>query len=82
MAILVYLAALALPVYLLHRFRPQAWYWHALAVCAAVALGFLPIPPDLQRRGFDLLLGFFIAALLCWGIGGMVMPLGHREKHA
>ena len=27
LAVLVYLLAMGIPIYLLHRFHPQAWYW-------------------------------------------------------
>ncbi len=82
LAILVYLAALAIPVSTLYHFGPQSWYWHLLAIAAAAALGFVPIPPEYQRRGFDLLLGFALVVLLFWGVGGLILPHRHREKHA
>ncbi len=82
LAVLVYLAALALPVYLLYHFQAQRWYWHVLAVAVAIGLGFVPIPPDLQRRGFDLVFGFTLVFLLLWGVGGLIMPHRHRERHA
>jgi len=81
-AILVYLAAIALPFYALHHFHAVAWYWHLLAIAVAVSLGFYPVPVELQRRGFDLVFGFAIVALLFWGIGGFIVPRAHREKHA
>ena len=82
LAILVYLAAAAIPIWLLYRFHSQAWYWHLLAIAIAAALGFVPIPPDYQKRGFDLVAGFALVALFCWGIGGLAMPHQHHEKHA
>ncbi len=82
LAMLVYLAALAIPVYLLYHFHSQPWYWHVLAIAAGLSLGFVTVPPELQRRGMDLLLGSALVGLLCWGIGGLVMPHRHREKHA
>ena len=82
LAALVYVAAVAIPVYLLYRFGSQSWYWHVLAIAVAVALGFVPIPPDFQKLGFDLLFGFALAALLVWGLGGLIRPHHHRERHA
>ena len=41
-----------------------------------------PIAPELQKRGFDLLVGSVIVMCLFWGIGGFFVQLGHREKHA
>ncbi len=82
LAILVYLAAAAIPVYTLYRFGSQSWYWHVAAIAAAIALGFVPIPPDFQRRGIDLLLGCSLVVLLLWGVGGLILPHRHRERHA
>jgi hypothetical protein len=82
LAILVYLAALAIPGYALYRFQSQSWYWHTLAIAAAIALGIAPIPPDFQKRGFDLLFGFLVVALLFWGVGGLIVYHPHHEKHA
>jgi hypothetical protein len=84
-AVLVYLAAIGIPVYLLYRFRSQAWYWHILAITAGVALGFVPTPPELKSATYDLLFGFVLAMLLIWGVGGLVVfrpHAPHREKHA
>ena len=44
LAVLVYLLAMGIPIYLLYRFQSQAWYWHTLSILAAVAMGFVPIP--------------------------------------
>ncbi len=82
LAILVYLLAVAIPVYLLYHFGPGHWYWHIFAVAAGFGLGLIPIPPDLQKRGFDLLLGFALVALMFWGIGGLLIPRRHYVKHA
>jgi len=82
LAILIYVVAVALPFYALHHFRAQAWYWHVLAIAAALALGLYPVPAELQKRGSDLVFGFAIVALLFWGIGGFIVPRGYREKHA
>jgi len=82
LAVLVYAAAIAIPVFLLYRFHTRAWYWHLLAVVASVALGLIPIPPDLQTRGYDLLLGFVFVSLVSWGLGGLLIVWPHRHRHA
>ena len=84
LAVLVYLLAMGLPVLLLHHFHAQHWFWHAIAVAAAIGLGFVPIPPDLQRPGFDLVFGFVFIALMVWGAGGLILyhTHEHRERHA
>ena len=58
LAVLVYLLAMGIPIYLLYRFQSQAWYWHTLSVLAAAGLGFIPIPLEFQKPQFDLLFGF------------------------
>jgi hypothetical protein len=82
LAVLVYLVALGLPIYLLIQFHSQAWYWHALAVFAALALGLVPIPVWLQSSAYDLVLGFVFIFLMVWGAGGLILFRTHHEKHA
>ena len=82
-AVLVYTAAMAIPIYLLHQFHTQAWPWHVLAVIASIVLGLTPVPQAFQGPGFDLLLGFVFVALLFWGAGGLIVyHPGHHQKHA
>jgi hypothetical protein len=87
LAVLVYLLAMGIPIYLLYRLHSQAWYWHSLSVLAAISLGFLPIPTALQRPEFDLLFGFTFIVLMIWGAGGLILfrthhDTRHHEKHA
>ena len=82
LAVLVYLLAMGIPIYLLYHFHSQAWYWHALAVIAALALGLVPMPDWLQAPSSDLLLGFAFIVLMVWGAGGLFMFHTHHEKHA
>jgi hypothetical protein len=84
LAVLVYLAAMAIPALLLWRFHAAHWFWHLAAVLTAAGLGFIPIPPDMQTPGYDLLFGFVFVALLIWGAGGLIMHRTHEhhEKHA
>ncbi|MBS1859655.1 MAG: hypothetical protein JST11_30065 [Acidobacteria bacterium] len=84
LAILVYLAAIAIPIWLLYEFGGQSWYWHCLALAAGIGLGFLPIPPALQGPVFDLAFGFAFITLLIWGAGGIIFyhTQGHHHHHA
>jgi thiol:disulfide interchange protein len=87
LAVLVYLLAMGIPIYLLYRFHSQAWYWHSLAVLAAIALGFFPIPFELQKPEFDMLFGFVFIMLMIWGAGGLILfrthhHTPHQERHA
>jgi hypothetical protein len=86
LAVLVYLLAMGIPIFLLYRFHSQAWYWHALSVLAAITLGFTPIPFALQKPEFDLLFGFTFITLMIWGAGGLILfrtqDQPHHRKHA
>jgi hypothetical protein len=81
LAVLVYLLAMGLPIYLLYHFHSQAWYWHSLAILVALALGFTPIPIELQKPEFDLLFGFTFIALMIWGAGGLILFRPHHRAH-
>jgi hypothetical protein len=83
MAILIYLLAFGLPVYLLYRFDSHSWIWHAFAIAAALVLGFVPTPPEWKTKTFDLLFGSVFVFLLVWGVGGL-LPVGrhHHARHA
>lgn len=87
-AVLVYLLALALPLYLLWQFDAVHWSWHILAIVAALALGFMPAPFGLSSAALDLAFGFIFIFLTVWGIGGLILagrrhePGHHRERHA
>ena len=85
LAVLTYLLAIAVPIYLLYQFGSQAWYWHVLSIAAAVALGLAPTPPAWKSSAVDLMFGFALTFLLLWGAGGLVVFRPHthpREKHA
>jgi len=80
-AILIYMAAMAIPAGLLYYFGSEPWYWHVFAILAGLVMGFVPMPA-LSNQSFDLLLGFAFVFLMVWGIGGLFMLRPHREKHA
>ena len=87
LAILVYLAAIGIPIWLLYRFGTQSWYWHCIALAAGIGLGFVSIPASFQGPPFDLAFGFVFINLLIWGAGGIIFihsPAhnGHHAKHA
>ncbi|HUB31909.1 MAG TPA: hypothetical protein VMA31_02735 [Bryobacteraceae bacterium] len=81
LAVLLYLVAIGIPVFLLHRFHAQSWFWHVLAVAAAIAVGFLPTPPSWKTEMWDLGFGFAFLLLLVWGVGGLIVLRPHRHRH-
>jgi thiol:disulfide interchange protein len=74
--------ALSLPIFLLYRFRSQAWYWHVLAVIVALVIGLMPATVLPQSEVRDMLYGFAFVFLMLWGIGGLVPLKRLRKKHA
>jgi hypothetical protein len=81
--VLVYGSSLALALLLLYFFRTH-WYWHALSVLAALAIGSVPTPAEWKSPTFDLLIGSVFVLLLVWGIAAPFFHphQHHREKHA
>ena len=79
LVVLIYLAALVLPVFLLYHFHGQGWYWHVLAVAVALALGFVPTPETWKTPVFDIVFGFSFIFLVVWGMGGLVMFPHHHD---
>ena len=82
MAIVVYLLSFALAVLLLYAIHSRPWYLHAMAVAAALVLGFVQPPPEWKGIAYDLAFGGLITFLLVWGVGGLITIRPHREKHA
>lgn len=82
-ALIAYLAPLAIAILLLKHFGSAHWSWHVLAILAALGLGLMPAPDSLQGPGVDLTFGFVFILLMAWGIGGIVVfpHHGHR-RHA
>ena len=80
----VALASVAIPIYLVYRFRSQAWYWHVLAIIVALGIGLMPGTTLLQSENGSLLYGCSFLVLMIWGIGGLILiPFRRRrEKHA
>jgi hypothetical protein len=44
LAVLDYLAALAIPVFLIRHFGAAHWFWHLVSIGAALTLGLTPLP--------------------------------------
>ena len=81
-AVLVYLVALAVPIWLLYHFGSGTWPWHVLAIATALVLGFIPIPAALKGAGAELIFGFVFTFLMVWGIGGLIVYRPHLHRHA
>ena len=82
LAVVAYLAALAISILLLRHFGSAHWSWHVLAILAALALGMMPGPDGIQGPAVDLAFGFVFILLMTWGIGGIVAFRPRRHKHA
>jgi hypothetical protein len=79
--LVVFLAAVCLPLFLLKRFHTAAWPLHLLAIAAGVAIGFIPGTPFLNSDAGTYLTGFSIGFFVIWGVGGLIgigRPRGTR----
>ena len=81
-AVLIYAVAIGAPLFVLYFYGSAHWYWHGLAILAALGLGLLSPPAQFQGVIFDLLCGFGFIFLMVWGIGGLVVFRPHHAKHA
>ena len=78
---LVYALASAAALFLVWRFSHIRWYWHALAVVSAVALGFMPPMRGDATAVYDMVIGTLFLVLIVWGIGEPVFRMFHIHRH-
>jgi hypothetical protein len=85
----IYLLAGAAGAVLLYLLGVQRWYWHTMAVLAALVVGLLPPPAGTGGDGFYIVTGSLFAFLIVWGAGAPVVRLlrvpvriGRAHQHA
>ena len=76
-----YGSAIAISLTLLWYFGARSWYWHALAVCGALALGLTPLPPAMNTPEMTLVVGWAFLFLFVWGMVAPVFALVHHDPH-
>lgn len=81
MVALAYSAAFAVAIFLLWRFSHIKWYWHALAVAAAIGLGLMPPMQVSAPAVYDMVIGALFLLLIVWGIGEPVFKVFHLHRH-
>jgi hypothetical protein len=85
MVFLIYGAAAALALLLLYFFHAN-WYWHALSVAAALAIGVLPpdaVPlPAAWGVTRDMIVGCIFVFLMAWGLCAPLFRRHHLTPHA
>jgi len=81
MVALAYAAAFAAAIYLLWRFSNIKWYWHLLAVIAAVGLGIMPPVQVSATAVYDMVIGALFLLLIVWGLGEPVFKVFHIHRH-
>ncbi len=79
---LVYGASILIAALFLYLFRERRWYWHVLALVAALVVGFIPTPEPLQTQAGTVVVGGVFLFLLVWGVGGPIAHSTHRHRHA
>jgi hypothetical protein len=72
-----YACAAGLPFVLLHFFHARAWYWHALSIGLALALGVTPTPVEWSSPGTDLMIGSAFVFFLVWGLAAPLFRTHH-----
>ena len=81
MVALTYGAAFAVAIFLLWRFSNIKWYWHVLAVVAAIGLGLMPPLKVDSAAMYDMVIGVVFLVLVVWGIGEPVFKIFHIHRH-
>lgn len=79
---LLYLAAILIPLSLLRRFGPTAWFIHALAIAAALGVGLAPATPLLNTLPGTLVYGATFTFLMVWGVAGLFTRRKPKSAHA
>ena len=79
--VLLYALIFVWALFLVWRFKAQAWYWHVLSLVLALVLGLIPPPAGMQGLVYDVLFGCAFLFLIVWGIAGMVLYRTHHPKH-
>ena len=77
---LCYGSATLLSLYLLWRFGVKSWWWHALSVSLAVALGGARLPAFFNTPNMTLAVGWVFILLLLWGIAAQLFILAHHPR--
>ena len=84
LVLLAYGSAAAVAVLLLYRFEPIHWVLHVISLIAALAIGFMKLPPELTTPEGTLVVGAAFSFLFIWGA---FAPFFHRwhyhaQKHS
>ena len=80
---LCYGSATVLSLYLLWRFGVKSWWWHALSVALAFALGWARLPAFFDTPEMTLAVGWVFIVLLLWGIAApLVAAVTHHPGRA
>ena len=84
MVFLIYTGAALLALILLYFF-PLHWYWHALSVAVALAIGVMPpeaLPlPAAWGSTRDMIIGALFLFLMVWGLGAPLFRHHHHRPH-
>ena len=65
--LLSYGLAVAVAFLLLYRFEPVHWALHIISLIAALAIGFVTLPPELTTPEGTLVVGSAFSFLFTWG---------------
>ena len=75
----VYGFSFLLALWFLYLYHAR-WYWHALSVLVALAIGFSPPIPGWDGPSRDLIYGFVFLFLVTWGLAEPFVHRFHRHR--
>jgi hypothetical protein len=75
---LCYGSAAVVALYVIWHFGVKHWYWHALSILAAFALGLAPLPEPFTRPEYTLAVGWMFTALFLWGVAAPIVSVVHH----
>ena len=58
---------------------PKAWYWHVLSGVAAIVIGLIPTPPNLNTPLASLVVGSVFVFLIVWAVAAPFMAKRRRS---
>jgi hypothetical protein len=73
-------AAAVLALLVLYFNGPKAWYWHVLSGLAAIGIGLIPTPPNLNTPLSSVVVGFVVVFLLTWAVAAPFVGGRRRSR--
>lgn len=76
-----YGSAAMLSLFALWHFGVKKFYWHALSIVAAFAIGLAHLPEQFTTPNYTLVIGWFFVFLFLWGVAAPVVAVLQHPPH-